>query len=147
LTCDGNSVSSELLIDHDSAGIAISSFGQDEKGNIYIIAVNTGKVYKLAAFVGVKPKTPLNEKFSIDRNILVQNHSQTTIHLNLSEGQKIQVSLYDASGRDICQIIDKYFSGGEYSINFSSATLPNGMYFLRMTCANGIQVQKIIIQG
>ena len=56
---------------------------------------------------------------------------ETVIHLTLSVGQNVDISIFDQSGRMVQNIIDGYLYCGTHNITISTRMLNDGLYFIR----------------
>ena len=67
---------------------------------------------------------------------------EITIHLHSSMGRKIEVDVYDESGRFVKKIYNGYIEKDSKKLNMD---LPAGIYFLRLRDGNNTQIKKFIV--
>lgn len=86
-----------------------------------------------------------------NRNKLGQNYpnpatAQTEIPFHITESGKVNIKLYDSSGRYLRDLTNQYFPKGENSISVNLNGLSKGIYFYQMN-ANGFkQARKLIVK-
>jgi hypothetical protein len=55
------------------------------------------------------------------------------------------LSVYDILGREVAVLVDKRQAPGKYSVTFVASALPSGVYFYRLTTADNVAVQKMVL--
>ncbi len=68
-----------------------------------------------------------------------------TVALTLSADEHVSVTLYDISGKEVLQAMNKTLKAGEQQINFSTATLQNGTYFVKVTSGTTAMKMKLVV--
>ncbi len=75
----------------------------------------------------------------------------TTMHLGLAKPGRVEVKLYDVTGRLVRVLADRPFAAGEHTLTWDGSDergrrLPRGVYFARFTCrASGFQATNKVI--
>lgn len=146
LTYDNGTISNQLLVDHGTSGITISSLYEDQGGNIYVVSISDGKIYKLILTSGVNDMIQ-ELKYDLRLNCTVLTKSQTlsTVIFTLPRTAHVILSLFDAAGREIREYLNRDFDAGENSYDFDTHSLKSGIYFLRLRTENGIVMKKFIV--
>ena len=146
LTYDNGSISNQLLVDHGTSGIAISSLYEDQVGNIYVVSISDGKIYKLVSTAGVTDIIAKSKyDMRIDRNILDGSHPFSTVYFDLPATGRASLSLFDAQGRQVQRYCNRDFDAGNNSYHFDTRSLISGIYFLRLITEFGMIMQKFIV--
>ena len=65
-----------------------------------------------------------------------------TVYLNISERREIQLDVYDESGRLVDEVYNGYLGEGAQKLR---TELPAGIYFLKLTDGDNIQVRKFVL--
>ncbi|MFQ5572024.1 MAG: FG-GAP-like repeat-containing protein, partial [Rhodothermales bacterium] len=60
-----------------------------------------------------------------------------TIHVRLARAGYVRLVVYDALGRVVVRLADGFWASGEQRIRFDARGLPTGVYFYRLTHADG----------
>lgn len=96
------------------------------------------------ASVGVEnPETPAT--FTLDQNFPNPFNPSTRISYSLSQGQDVQLTVYDALGRRI-ELLDSGFRpAGEHAITWDASDMPSGMYVYRLETAGGIVTKTMAL--
>lgn len=63
----------------------------------------------------------------------------TTISYELPFTAKVNINVYDITGRLVSQLIDAYQDMGAHNVNFNAGSLSSGVYFVNITSVSGSQ--------
>ena len=99
-----------------------------------------------------KNETSLNMALGVEshipdeRFVAYPNPFQNTIQLDyrLENAGKINVICLDANGKRMVQQVIRHESEGDYSLTFSTADWPAGIYFVRLLKGNEVQALKVM---
>uniref|UniRef100_A0A7V1EH07 T9SS type A sorting domain-containing protein n=1 Tax=candidate division WOR-3 bacterium TaxID=2052148 RepID=A0A7V1EH07_UNCW3 len=93
---------------------------------------------------GVEEGKQTAEKSSL---LLTPNPSNGIAQLSyvLNKQGSVKISLYDASGRLVSNLIKETKSAGTYTLNLNNQTLPNGIYFVRVESPEGTATKTMTI--
>jgi hypothetical protein len=70
----------------------------------------------------------------------------TTVRYNVPVSGKVSLKLYNATGRLIEVLNDKYLNAGVYTTTLSTKNLTKGIYFLRYSDNTNRKEIKLIVQ-
>ncbi len=70
--------------------------------------------------------------------------SNTTIKYNVENASDVNLTVYDATGNKIANLVNQFHNAGVYSIDFDGSKLANGVYFLKYS-VNGLNVTKQLL--
>lgn len=83
--------------------------------------------------------------------ILLQNYPNpfnpgTTIEYEIPFGNNVLLKIYDAMGREIKTLVNKFQNAGTYKISFDAQKLllPSGIYFYKLETGNSAQTRKML---
>jgi len=71
-------------------------------------------------------------------------NNSTTINFNLSQGEEVQLNLYDLQGRQVLMLASGLYSPGSHSRTLEMSNLASGIYFLQLKGPERSSIQKII---
>lgn len=113
------------------------------EGNTHTLVVSG--VGKKRPVESVRDLSPIAEfKLFVAPNP-TQHH--TTISLRMKRGADLTIALFDASGRFVTLVDDRFFHAGENSVGLSTSGLPSGEYFIRATSGNVMAGEaKVVVQ-
>ncbi|MGK9477757.1 PQQ-dependent sugar dehydrogenase [Melioribacter sp. OK-6-Me] len=147
LEFNNGAVKNELLFDTD---YAISTFGVDEKNELYFANYTNGRIYKFTGSPVSVGKNRIPAEIQISQNYPNPFNSSTIIDYYLDSGSYISLKLYDLAGKEVSHLIDEYKSEGWHRYHFDTrdlkVKLASGVYFYKFTTSrqqNGI-VRKIV---
>ncbi|MBL7978563.1 MAG: carboxypeptidase regulatory-like domain-containing protein [Bacteroidetes Order II. Incertae sedis bacterium] len=70
----------------------------------------------------------------------------TTLRFSVSTPEKVQVSVFDLTGRRLQLVSDEFRSAGHHEVQWQpDANLPNGMYFFRIETGRMAQTGKMVL--
>ncbi|MCB9291078.1 MAG: T9SS type A sorting domain-containing protein [Lewinellaceae bacterium] len=68
----------------------------------------------------------------------------TTIRYSIPEAASVQLTIYDALGREVEKLVDERQTAGIYERDWNPAGLPPGVYVCRLQAGNRIAVRTMI---
>jgi len=69
----------------------------------------------------------------------------TVITYSIPVSSKVTLTVYDALGKFITTLVNENQEAGNYSVNFNSTGLSNGMYFYKMQSDNFVKTNKMLL--
>jgi thiol-disulfide isomerase/thioredoxin len=94
------------------------------------------------ALVGLDPRQK-DDELSIFPNPV---NGQSAIRFSLKQATAVSIDLLDIGGRKIDQLLpEKRLEAGNHSLNISSSTLPNGIFFVAFTTEKERILKKIFV--
>jgi hypothetical protein len=88
--------------------------------------------------------------FSLRQNYPNPVLSRTLIKYSIASPCKVELELYDITGRQVATLVNKNQKPGYYQVNWnirnvSEKQLPNGVYFYRLTAGDWTETKKMVI--
>ena len=105
-------------------------------------ATGYNQIYKVSSGTGIEEEKIGNNQAGTISVFPNPTFGDVTIHLYSSMGRKIEVDVYDESGRFVTKIYNGYVEKDSKRFN---TDLPAGIYFIRLKDGNSTQVKKFII--
>lgn len=68
-----------------------------------------------------------------------------TINYSIPQAGLVNLRIYDITGREVANLVNQHHEPGSYQIEWNAASLPSGMYFYRLTAANQIITNRMIL--
>jgi len=138
-----------------STGLKDSS----ETGNsspLYWEAIVTAPTYDQMQITyipsGVENSQPSESEktFNLSQNFPNPVFSRTVIKYALAKKSKVELKIYDATGREIANLLNKEQNSGHYKVNWdikdvSKKRFPNGVYFYRLRAGNFTEAKKMVV--
>lgn len=69
----------------------------------------------------------------------------TTINYKIKEMGNVNITVYDALGREVSVLVNDFKQPGEYNVLFDGSNLSNGVYYYRMQSGNFLETKKMIM--
>ena len=69
----------------------------------------------------------------------------TQISYELANDENVNISIYDAMGRHVDELIDGFQNSGEYNISWNASSQASGTYFIQMSTGNKTMIEKIVL--
>jgi hypothetical protein len=111
----------------DSVIVAFALIGGVDLAELETGAANAQIRYD-AAFPTITAINSTNQEATSVDIFPNPSNGLVTINLNLPESEKVQISIYDATGNFVKQIINNRFNAGNNSMQISLEDLPGGIY-------------------
>ncbi|MEE2658448.1 MAG: PQQ-dependent sugar dehydrogenase [Candidatus Latescibacterota bacterium] len=147
---DGRQVTENKLLTRAPAGV--SSFGEDEAGEVYLLAFDGG-IY------GFEPDPPQLETavhlesgpppqgFKLLQNFPNPSNPETSIPFVLPASTAVRLELFDVLGRRILTLVDGPIGAGTHQFRLDTSALPSSVYFYRLHADGQIFTRKMVVVG
>ena len=84
--------------------------------------------------------------FELQGNYPNPFNPQTTIRYALPEQAAVTMTIYDATGRRVAQLLQEHTqTAGRHEVTFDAAALPSGVYFYRLVAGDFNEVKQMIL--
>ncbi len=70
---------------------------------------------------------------------------QTIIRFSLPEAGRVNLSIYDISGREAVRLVDEELARGTHQAAFDGSSLASGIYFANLRCGEHCAVKKLLL--
>lgn len=102
--------------------------------------------FKIIDPVGINENnSQLPDGYSLEQNFPNPFNPSTDIRFVIPKSGNVKIEVYDASGKQIRTLLDRFMNEGTHSVKFNSMNLPSGEYFYRMTADGASAVRKMIL--
>jgi hypothetical protein len=71
--------------------------------------------------------------------------SETTISFNLEKNSRVNLAVYDISGRKVEVLINENRLAGEHTVQFAPASMGNSIYFIKLTTEDATVTQRMMM--
>jgi hypothetical protein len=69
----------------------------------------------------------------------------TQISFTLPRSGRVQISIFDVTGRNVKTLLDEHFVAGEHRVSFDGTALPSGVYFARLSAGSVNRTEKLLL--
>jgi hypothetical protein len=97
--------------------------------------------------VGVREEVlqGIPSSYDMSQNYPNPFNPSTTIKFAVVEGTDVQLSVYDASGKEVKQLVNGFRQAGNYSVTFDASDLSSGIYYYRILMNGFISTNKMVL--
>lgn len=71
---------------------------------------------------------------------------ETMIRYTIGEAQNVNISIFDATGREVSVLLNEEKPEGRYEISFNASHLSSGIYYCRLTSGSYMDTKKLVLQ-
>jgi len=136
-----------------------SSFGEDERGEVYIVGFNNGRIYTFEPLPGEPERSTavlaeqgeLPQAHTLDQNYPNPFNSSTVIRFSQSISQYIELAIYNLAGQQVASLVGGTRPAGTYTVRWdgrdvSGRELASGVYLYRLrTGEEQVQTRKLVL--
>jgi photosystem II stability/assembly factor-like uncharacterized protein len=97
-----------------------------------------------SAVEGVK-QMALPSRFTLSQNFPNPFNPSTKITFSVRSRQHVRLDVFNILGMHIASVADGYYEMGEYTIVWSAAGQPSGVYFYRLSTSEFIETKRMIL--
>lgn len=87
----------------------------------------------------------LPAKLSLSPNYPNPFNARTTISFELAEPGEINIVIYDLLGKKVATLLNGYYEGGRYKIDFEASGLSSGVYFYRLRARELVESRRMVL--
>ena len=95
--------------------------------------------------VGVRESLPIPKSFLLEQNYPNPFNPSTLIGYQLPISSFVNLTVYDALGKEIKTLVNKYQNAGKYFVQFNASDLPSGVYFYRLDAGTFHTTKKLLL--
>jgi hypothetical protein len=83
--------------------------------------------------------------FELKQNYPNPFNPSTTIQFSIPISGNVQLTLFDALGKQSITLINQLMTAGSYQYQLNSSTMASGVYYYRLQSANTVLVKKLLL--
>jgi hypothetical protein len=130
----------------NSIGNVVCTMVKGRNADGYVVVGTHGSgVYSASLVTAVDDERSGPYKYLLSQNYPNPFNPSTTISFTLPQSGNVNLTIFDAAGREIEEIANKEFSAGTHSINYNAGNLSSGVYLYRITSGTFTQVNKMML--
>jgi len=84
-------------------------------------------------------------RFDLSQNYPNPFNPSTSINFDLPVDGKVNIKLFDMSGKEVAVLVNEVKTAGYYSFNFNASNLSSGVYFYSISANNFTATKKMIL--
>ena len=94
---------------------------------------------------GVEENSSLPTEFALNQNYPNPFNPSTKISFSIVEAVNVELSVYDANGQLITNLVKEMMPAGYHSVDFNAANLSSGVYFYRIQAGTYNSSKKMLL--
>lgn len=117
-------------------------------GDDMVFAATHGRGMFKASFselTGLKAKEAIPQEYVLTQNYPNPFNPSTKISFYLPAAEEVNLTVYDALGREVKQLVNDKLTSGKHEIEFNAAGLASGMYIYRINAGSFRASKKMIL--
>ena len=91
-------------------------------------------------------KDKIVESYKLYQNYPNPFNPETKITFTIKESGFGSLEVYDVLGNLVSKVLEKYLTGGSYSITYSGIGLSSGVYIYKFQINDFIQIKRMILE-
>ena len=135
---DSQIVADSLLME---SLVSISSFGVDEKLELYVIDFWGGSIFRFTD----SSTTSLISKYTLLQNYPNPFNSVTKIRFFTPIEGRVTLIVYDLRGREVVRLLDEFEPSGHHWVFWNASNIPSGIYFYQLVAGDFVQTRKMVL--
>ena len=117
---------------------------------MYNYALSVDEVVTLAESYGFvvsvdDEREQIPTTYSLEQNYPNPFNPSTTIQFALPKAADVKLTVYNAIGQVVAELVNARFDGGYHRVNFDASNISSGIYFYRLEAGDFNNVQKMIL--
>ncbi len=97
------------------------------------------------SITGVENYGKIKNDFILEQNYPNPFNPSTVISFSIRKSGVVKLSVYNAIGQKIADLLNKHLESGKYKINFDARGIASGIYFYSLDVGGKIQTKKMIL--
>ena len=141
---NANDISSLIAFDFEPAE-KFSGSSKVDFSNVILAGENGTKIESMAVSMNVSADDLLPAKTVLNASYPNPFNPSTTINYELSSESLVNISVYDALGRLVTELVNDVQPSGANVVSWNAADQASGAYFVRMTSGSYTSTQKLML--
>jgi predicted phosphodiesterase len=138
-----NHISKSLSVHHysrvDISGNNLTFWAVDSEGK----QIDSFSISKSLAFSGANNSVPA--EFILNQNFPNPFNPVTKISFGLPAPSLVILKIYDLSGREVVELVNKEYTAGYHEVEFDGSNFASGIYAYKLEAGSFVQEKKMII--
>ncbi|MCB9205951.1 MAG: ammonia-forming cytochrome c nitrite reductase subunit c552 [Ignavibacteriales bacterium] len=112
----------------------------------FTVAMLDAAIKELDGTTGINyENNQLPSEYKLSQNYPNPFNPTTVINFSIPESGNVKITVYDAIGREIAQLVNKEMQAGNYNIDWNAVNNAAGIYFYRIETNNFVATKKMVL--
>ena len=94
---------------------------------------------------GMEDEKTVTENFSLNQNYPNPFNPTTSINFDLVNSGKVNLSVFNAKGERVAELLNSKMAAGTHSVDFNGANLNSGVYFYKLDVNGVVASRKMVL--
>ncbi len=130
-----------------SSDMAVSVYSANN-GDVYVAgssAIDYAVVKYAPGMTGIQNQNEIPNGFSLEQNYPNPFNPSTKISFKIADIGNVSLKVYDISGREVAELVNKNMQAGSYEITFDAGKLSSGVYFYKLVTNEFSDTKKMML--
>jgi len=132
------------------ADLSVLSIDTTYNMHVYVIDENGVKSFAYmhevtVILTGIDELSLLPKKYDLSQNFPNPFNPATQIKFSIPKTSHVTLTIYNALGQKVADILDKEFKPGFYNIKWNGGNMASGVYFYRLRSNNFVSTKKMML--
>lgn len=91
------------------------------------------------------PFSTIPRSVTLSQNYPNPFNPATTIQFGLPAQDRVKLTVYDVTGREVARLIDSNFNAGYHTVSFDASRLASGIYFYRLITGSSVKTRSMTL--
>jgi hypothetical protein len=98
-----------------------------------------------AILTGVELEGGIPTNYALRQNYPNPFNPTTSIKFSIPETSSVKLTVFDVTGREIAELVNKEMNAGYYSVNWDASHISSGIYLYKIEAEKFVEVKKMIL--
>ena len=127
------------------AHIGLGRLSTGGTANVWAVG-DAGKIIYLSGVVGIEPvNAQIPNNYKLEQNYPNPFNPQTTINFSLPKSSLVKLTVYNAAGKKVSEVLNENKFAGNYSVTFDGSDLSSGVYFYSLQTNDFVQTKSMML--
>ncbi|MBN8570329.1 MAG: T9SS type A sorting domain-containing protein [Ignavibacteria bacterium] len=94
---------------------------------------------------GIQQNAIVAETYDLKQNYPNPFNPSTTISFSLPKSDFVSLKIFDVSGKEVTELVNKNLTQGSYDVKFDASGLTSGVYFYKLITGNFVSTKKMML--
>ena len=142
-TCSASAVSGKVFGITDTLRIFQPGGYDGTSGGMWLDVLNADTIVTITGIESNQNEVP--SKFNLSQNYPNPFNPSTTISYNLAKSGNVRIKVFNISGKEIEELVNKKLEAGIHKITFNASKYSSGIYFYSMIIdGNVVNTKKMM---
>ncbi len=93
----------------------------------------------------IKPSSEISNSYDLKQNYPNPFNPSTTISFSIPKSDFVSLKIFDATGKEVANLLNRILVQGSYDVNFDGTNLTSGVYFYKLITGDFVSTKKMML--